>query len=257
MLDELWEELFWRTFLARLFSSLREFLLEALAVFFGRHFPSEAFDVDPVVPDLQGAHGCIVRHPLPVGAHRIRRRVCCFALSESKVTRRDNTLRAAYSNARGIDLEDITDLSRPSALSSLVTTKKGFWFTSYAIQQNIVQSEQNPEVGWGLFTLATLSDGNPSPVKWSVLAGLGGNTLLAGRENDRWGIGFFHFGLTEPLLAGLAALEVNRRSEGEVEGFYNLAITPWQRLSADLQVIDSWNPSTSQAIVALRLQTKF
>ena len=169
-----------------------------------------------------------------------------------------HTLRAAYSNARGIDLEDITDLSRPSALSSLVTTKKGFWFTSYAIQQNIVQSEQNPEVGWGLFTLATLSDGNPSPVKWSVLAGLGGNTLLAGRENDRWGIGYFHFGLTEPLLAGLAALEVNRRSEGGVEGFYNLAIIPWQRLSADLQVIDPWNPSTSQAIyVALRLQTKF
>ena len=49
---------------------------------------------------------------------------------------------------------------------------------------------------------------------------------MAGRENDRWGTGFFHFGLTEPLLAGLAALEVNRRNEGGVEAFYNLAITP-------------------------------
>ena len=91
-----------------------------------------------------------------------------------------------------------------------------------------------------------------------VLAGLGGNNLLTGRENDRWGAGFFHFGLTEPLLAGLAALEVNRRSEGGVEGFYNLAITPWLRLSGDLQVIDPWNPSKSQATyLALRLQTKF
>jgi porin len=169
-----------------------------------------------------------------------------------------HTWRAAYSNARGIDLEDITDLSRRPAPGSLVTTKKGFWFTSYAIQQNFVQSEQNPETGWGLFTLATLSDGNPSPVRWSVLAGLGGNTLLAGRENDRWGIGFFHFGLTQPLLAGLAALDVNRRSEGGVEGFYNLAVTPWLRLSADLQVIDPWNPSASRATyAALRLQTKF
>jgi porin len=169
-----------------------------------------------------------------------------------------HTWRAAYSNARGIDLEDIADLSRRSALGSLVTTKKGFWFTSYAIQQNFVQSEQNPETGWGLFTLATLSDGNPSPVRWSVLAGLGGNNLLAGRENDRWGIGFFHFGLTEPLLAGLAALDVNRRSEGGVEGFYNLAVTPWLRLSADLQMIDPWNPSASRATyAALRLQTKF
>lgn len=134
-------------------------------------------------------------------------------------------------------------------------TKKGFWVTSYAIQQNFVQNEQNPDVGWGLFTLATLSDGNPSPVKWSVLAGLGGNNLLADRAND---LGFFHFGLTEPSLAELAALEVNRRSEGKVEAFYNLAITPWLRLSADLQVIDPWNPSKSRATyAALRLQTNF
>jgi porin len=169
-----------------------------------------------------------------------------------------HTLRAVYSNARGVDLEDTADLPRPSAISRSVTTKKGFWFTSYALQQNLVQSEQNPEVGWGLFTLATLSDGNPSPVKWSILSGLAGNNLLAGRENDRWGIGFFHYGLTEPLLAGLAALDVNRRSEGGVEAFYNLAVTPWLRLSADLQVIDPWNPSKSRATyAALRLQTKF
>jgi porin len=169
-----------------------------------------------------------------------------------------HTVRAAYSNARGVDLDDIADLPRPSPLGGLAKTKKGFWFASYAIQQNFVQSEQNPELGWGLFTLATLSDGNPSPVRWSVLAGLGGNNLLVGRENDRWGAGFFHFGLTEPLLAGLAALDVNRRSEGGVEAFYNLAITPWLRLSADLQVIDPWNPSKSRATyAALRLQTKF
>ncbi|PWB82175.1 MAG: porin, partial [Methylocystaceae bacterium] len=158
-----------------------------------------------------------------------------------------HTLRAAYSNARGVDLEEIGASTRPPATSPSVATKKGYWFASYAIQQNLVQSEENPEIGWGLFTLATLSDGNPSPVKWSILAGLAGNNLLAGRENDRWGVGFFHYGLSEPLLAGLAALNVRRRSEGGVEGFYNLAITPWLRLSADLQVIDPWNSSKSRA----------
>ena len=61
-----------------------------------------------------------------------------------------------------------------------------------------------------------------------------------------------------PLLAGLAELRVNRRSEGGVEAFYNLAITPWLRLSGDLQVIDPWIPSASRAVYAgLRLQTKF
>jgi porin len=169
-----------------------------------------------------------------------------------------HTLRAAYSNARGVDLDDITDLTRPMALGTSLRTKKGFWFTSYAFQQYLMQSEENPGVGWGLFTLATLSDGNPSPVRWSVLAGLGGNNLVPGRENDRWGFGYFHFGLTEPLLSGLAALEVIRRSESGLEAFYNLAITPWLRLSGDLQVITPWNPGESQAAyLALRLQTKF
>jgi porin len=168
-----------------------------------------------------------------------------------------HTLRGAYSNARGIDLDEVSDLPRPAALGA-VRTKKGFWFTSYAIQQYIVQSEHNPAIGWGLFALATLSDGNPSPVKWSVLAGLGGNNLLPGRDNDRWGMGFFHFGFAEPLLGGLAALNVNRRGESGFEAFYNFAITPWLRLSGDLQVIAPWNSNALQATyVALRLQTKF
>jgi porin len=169
-----------------------------------------------------------------------------------------HTVRAAYSNARGIDLEDIPDERRSSLICGAVCTKKGYWFSSYAIQQNFFQSESNPALGWGLFTLATLSDGNPNPVKWSVLAGLAGNNLIDGRENDRWGIGYFHYGLSHLLLEGLAALNVDRRGESGVEAFYNYAITPWLRLSADLQVIDPWNPARSRATyAALRLQTKF
>ena len=142
--------------------------------------------------------------------------------------------------------------------SGAIVTKKGYWFGSYAIQQNLFQSATNPAVGWGLFGLAARSDANPTPVGWNMLVGLAGNNLLDGRENDRWGVGFFHYGVTEPLLAGLAALGFERRSEGGVEGFYNFAITPWLRLSADLQIIDPWNPSKQrETVTALRLQTKF
>ena len=167
-----------------------------------------------------------------------------------------HTARVAYSNARGIDLDSVD--GSPPVSAGAPATKKGFWFASYAIQQNLFQSRDNPNVGWGLFGLGNVTDGNPSPVKWSVIAGLAGNNLLEGRENDRWGAGFFHYALTEPLLAGLAAVRVNRRSEGGVETFYNLAITPWLRLSGDCQVIDPWIPSASRAVyLALRLQTKF
>ena len=104
-----------------------------------------------------------------------------------------HTFRAAYSDARGIDLDEIADARHPLAAVGAVT-KKGYWFSSYAVQQNLFQSEAKPAVGWGLFGLGTLSDGNPSPVKWSMLAGLAGNNLIDGRENDRWGAGFFHYG---------------------------------------------------------------
>ena len=67
----------------------------------------------------------------------------------------------------------------------------------------------NPAVGWGLFTLVTLSDGNPNPVKWSALAGLAGNNLMDGRENDRWGFGL---GRTAELLLVGARHELDPRS---------------------------------------------
>jgi porin len=43
-----------------------------------------------------------------------------------------------------------------------------------------------------------------------------------------------------------------------VEAFYNWAVTPWLRLSADLQLVDPWNQGKARAVyTALRLQTKF
>jgi porin len=168
-----------------------------------------------------------------------------------------HTLRSYYSNARSFDLDDINGARQRLSLGQPVT-KKGYWFVSYSAQQFLYQSPENPNVGWGLFTLATLSDGNPNPVRWTALGGLAGNPPIAGRELDRWGVGYFHYGLTEPLLEGLAQLRVYRRSEGGVEAFYNYAITPWLRLSADLQIVDPWNATKTRATYsALRLQTKF
>lgn len=168
-----------------------------------------------------------------------------------------HTFRGGYSNARGFDLDDIGALR--ARLGPLVgITKKGFWLASYAVQQYLVQSADNPAQGWGMFGLATLSDGNPNPVRWSMLAGLAGNNLLPGRVNDQWGLGYFHYGLTEPLLAGFAEQRIYRRSEGGVEAFYNWAITPWLRLSGDLQIVEPWNANRPRATyMALRLQTRF
>lgn len=167
-----------------------------------------------------------------------------------------HTVRVAYSNARGFDLEDIDETPRIAQLKGI--TKKGYRFVSYAIQQYLMQSATDPKVGWGVFSLATLSDGNPNPVRWSVVAGLAGNNLMTGREDDRWGVGYYHYRLSPLLLSGLQARRINRRSESGVEAFYNFAVTKWLRLSGDVQIIDPWNPLRARAsYLGLRLQTIF
>jgi porin len=168
-----------------------------------------------------------------------------------------HSLRGGYSNARGFDLDDTNDIRARLATRQPVT-KKGFWLASYSVQQYLVQSADDPKVGWGLFGVATLSDGNPNPVRWSAQFGLAGNNLLPGRSDDQWGVGFYHYGLTQPLLTGLAARNIYRRSEGGIEAFYNWAITPWLRLTGDLQVVEPWNALRPRATyMAVRLQTRF
>ncbi|MGH6631702.1 MAG: carbohydrate porin, partial [Burkholderiales bacterium] len=97
-----------------------------------------------------------------------------------------HTLRGTYSNLRGLDLDDIPQLRLPQQARE-IDKKQGYRYFSYSLQQNLVQSESNPAAGWGLFTQVSTSDGNPNPLKWVVIAGLAGNTLLPGREDDRWG----------------------------------------------------------------------
>lgn len=166
--------------------------------------------------------------------------------------------RAAYSNSTGINLENISDFTgRLNSINS-VGTKKGYWFSSYYFTQNLFQSAADPEKAWGIFGLYTLSDGNPTPIRWSMLLGLAGNNLLENRQDDRWGIGFFHFGVSQQLLTSLQQLNDPRQSEGGIEAFYNLALNKWSYLSADVQIIEPWNPiNPVQSLIAIRMQTRF
>lgn len=166
--------------------------------------------------------------------------------------------RGAYSNATGINLADISDFAGRLNSINGSGTKKGYWFSSYYFAQNLFQNVSDPEQAWGLFGLFTLSDGNPTPIKWSMLIGFAGNNLCEGRENDRWGAGFYHFGVSQQLLTSLQQLNDPRKSEGGFEAFYNLSLNKWSYLSADLQVINPWNPSTPvESLMSLRMQTRF
>lgn len=167
-------------------------------------------------------------------------------------------VRGVYSSQTGLDLASIPQLIQLPPQSRTVLTKEGYWYGSVSAQQYLFQSPTNPAVGWGIFGQVALSDGNPNPLRWSGLGGLGGSSFIPGRENDRWGFGYFHYGFSDELVSGLSKLGIGLRDEAGVEAFYNLALTPWFRLSGDVQWIHPFRPDRDDAVImAVRTQTKF
>jgi porin len=125
----------------------------------------------------------------------------------------------------------------------------GSWCVKYNFDQYLYVDPWGPKRGWGLFGRAGISDANPNPLHWTVSLGVGGNSLLPGREADRFGIGWY-YGAASPELGPFFTPDDGTG----VEIFYNVAVTPWFELTPDLQILDGGsmrNPDTA-VIFALR-----
>src|SRR5262249_39049803 len=94
----------------------------------------------------------------------------------------------------------------------------------------------------GLFGIGTINDGNPNPIDYLLAWGISGTGVLRCREHDSFGLSFFYAGLSAPyktvvqVQTGFAQSDVRGG-----EFFYTLALTPWFRVTGNLQVVD---PST-------------
>ncbi len=170
-------------------------------------------------------------------------------------------VRGVYSTQEGVDFSAIPGLLLSSADQSTgqsTLTKKGYWYLAGTLQQFLWQDPANPRVGWGLFAEASISDGNPNPVKWHAFAGLGGNSLITRRQSDRWGIGYFTYSFSPELTDALSLLRLEIKREQGLEAFYNYALTSRIRLTGNIQWIDPGRADKIDAIIAaVRLQTKF
>jgi porin len=168
------------------------------------------------------------------------------------------SVRGVYSTQDGLDLASTPQLLLPPEAQD-IQTKEGYWYASMSMQQYLGQDPVNPEVGWGVFGQVSVSDGNPNPIAWSVIAGIGGRGgPFKGRDDDAWGVGYFHYGLSEDLKSGLDEVRLGLDDEQGIEAFYNLAVTPWLRVTADVQWIDPATPNAEDAfIAALRTQISF
>lgn len=79
-----------------------------------------------------------------------------------------------------------------------------------------------------------------------MVGGLAGYGLIPHRPDDVFGIGVYHYDFSDDLRIGIAPL-VEIEPETGVEVFYNLAVTPWFRLTADLQWIEPVNKNLQES----------
>lgn len=128
-----------------------------------------------------------------------------------------------------------------------IATTDGSWALYWSGDQYLWQDPCDDKRGWGLFGEAGISDGNPNPIQWSLTFGVGGNSPLLGREDDRFGVGWYHVGISDEF--GLGQLTDPIDDGQGVELFYDIAISEAFRLALDMQLVDPTFTRADTAVV--------
>lgn len=166
-------------------------------------------------------------------------------------------VKAMCSTMQGFDLRSIPDLLLPPQSGAVMGTRGHPYYCGVSVQQYLFQDATNPKRGWGFFGEIGFSDGNPTAQQWAGYLGFGGAGLLPGRTEDRWGVAVFRNSLSSHLVDGLKPL-VELRDEQGLEIFYNVAVTPWFRVTPDLQIVTPFVEGYPNAVFAtLRANIKF
>jgi porin len=131
------------------------------------------------------------------------------------------------------------------------------WTIYHGFDQYFVQFDEDSERGWGLFGRASLSDGNPTPVRYFFSLGLGGNSPFGENRGDRFGIGWYFVGASSEFGPLPRALFGPRNGSG-VEAFYNFQVTPWLNITPDIQYISPGAGAIANDafVYGLRLNTR-
>ena len=118
--------------------------------------------------------------------------------------------------------------------------KNSTWTVVYSFDQYVWQPEGDPKRGIGLFFSFGATDGNPNPIQYSYLMGIGGKGVFSGRPHDSFGIGWARTQFSDQFVSLLRDnLDLGLDHENAIEMYYTVAITPWLNVSPNLQVINS------------------
>ena len=115
--------------------------------------------------------------------------------------------------------------------------KKGSWNIHYNFDQYFYEPKKGSGEGIGIFGRFGASDGNPNFINVFYSLGIGGKGVIPNRHNDRYGFGFYYVDVNQPELQGEFRNTKLLRDEYGFEAFYNVAITPWLKVTPDIQVV--------------------
>ncbi|MBV8211363.1 MAG: carbohydrate porin [Burkholderiaceae bacterium] len=114
------------------------------------------------------------------------------------------------------------------------------WSANYSFDQYFWQPEGDSKHGMGAFFEFGASDGNPNPIKYAFIVGIGGKGMLPSRGDDSFGIAFAHTKFSSEFLPFLRQrLDLGLEHENAVEMYYNASITKSLSATGDLQIVDS------------------
>jgi porin len=109
------------------------------------------------------------------------------------------------------------------------------WAFYYNFDQYLYEREKGK--GVGIFGRFGASDGEANPVHYFYSLGLSGKGITSKRPLDEFGIGCYYMDISNPGLTGLFTTRTLLRDEYGFEAYYNFAITPWVKLTPNIQVI--------------------
>ncbi len=127
-------------------------------------------------------------------------------------------------------------------LGTSLKKESGSWAFMYNFDQYFYQDKQDSTQGVGIFGRFGISDGKANPIHQFYSFGFGGKGMLPGRDQDRFGIGYYYLKVSGELRDTFPTVLLKRVGldhEQGVELFYNIAVTPWLHVTPDLQFVDA------------------
>ena len=143
-------------------------------------------------------------------------------------------LGVAYSNK---EYGSIDQNARVIIQTGAIEKEKGSWNIHYNFDQYLYEPKKGSGQGIGIFGRFGMSDGNPNFMQYFYSIGIGGKGIIPGRPLDQFGIGYYYLDVKSPRFTGPLATRSFLRDEYGLEAYYNFAVTPWMRLTPNIQIV--------------------